>query len=449
MNENKNELISKLKEISVLYKKADEVANEMSNFVPKDNYERKVIVPIFPGNYRTEKERQTFKNYVNHEDKNAVKQMSEKYKTTFAPTKPVEPKKTVVIEPDDLKYEEMNKVKKEKGCLLWIMGPFALYACFIAIGGTIFNIGNVFNNIVSWVAAIVLVLLFNKFYLSKVKKAKKQDEALYNEKQMLYQKEVELRTKEYEDALQKYKKELEKYNEDCILHKKACEKFEEEYIVWREIYLKHLEEEKSILEKVKQDTIEELQKINDEKFIPARNKLIEHNNDLVAEEYLPVIDELIELLSSGRADDLKEAINLYEEILYRERELELQREIEIQRRCEENARIREEERRYREEKQRREYQELRRESEEERRIFREKCEHERAMKEEQRQREIQERNEYYRQKEEADRQRRREEKAERDRKHAEELQMQAQCRNCALLSRCHIRRPNCPSYRPK
>lgn len=52
----------------------------------------------------------------------------------------------------------------------------------------------------------------------------------------------------------------------------------------------------------------------------------DYPDEYIGEKYYPDLDEIIELIKSGRADTIKEAINLFEEIKYKERQLEIQRE---------------------------------------------------------------------------------------------------------------------------
>lgn len=52
----------------------------------------------------------------------------------------------------------------------------------------------------------------------------------------------------------------------------------------------------------------------------------DYPDEYIGEKYYYYLDEIIELIKSGRADTVKEAINLFEEMKYKERQLEIQRE---------------------------------------------------------------------------------------------------------------------------
>ena len=65
----KSELIIKLEAILSLHNKAIAIKRKMNNFVPEDNYERKVVVPGFPGKYEDEEDGEYFESAVRHEEK--------------------------------------------------------------------------------------------------------------------------------------------------------------------------------------------------------------------------------------------------------------------------------------------------------------------------------------------------------------------------------------------
>ena len=219
-----------------------------------------------------------------------------------------------------------------------------------------------------------------------------------------------------------------------------------DYQAWREIYIQSVNEEAYILDKLEADRVSAVKKIYEERYTPAVAALNE-TNDLITDEYLPVLNVIIDLLKSGRADDLKEAINLFEDIVYRERQLALEREKEEQRRLEEEQRRRDEERRHREDMQFRKDQERQRQREEERR----QQDAERRHREEMDQRERQERDRQNEERRRADEERRRADRAELDRKQEEERNTRDQCNRCAQNSHCSMafRRPNCASFRPR
>ena len=224
--------------------------------------------------------------------------------------------------------------------------------------------------------------------------------------------------------------------------------FLEEYKAWREIYIKRVKEEAKIEKQLAADRKAAVEKIYQERYIPAEAAL-SAENDLVSEDYLPVLNVLIDLLRSGRADGLKEAINLYEELVYRERQLQLQREQEEQRRYEEQQRREDEERRYREDMKFRQEQEYQRQREEQQR----RSDEERRHREDMRAREAQERS---RQLAEKERIRKEEYRAHMDKIEQERKQRnagQAQCRACAHAGRCNIsihnNAPTCTGFTPR
>ena len=201
----------------------------------------------------------------------------------------------------------------------------------------------------------------------KAEEAKKEAEALaaYN--------------RQKEEIMAEYAKKMKVYEGECTEYEVTLKSFLEDYLAWREIFIQSVKEEAQIAEKLEADRKAAVEKIYEERYLPAEAALNECN-DLVSEEYLPNLKVIIDLLKSKRADDLKEAINLYEELVYRERQLQLQREQEEQRRREEEQRRQDEERRHKEEMQFRESQERQRRYEEEQRRRDEERHHQEDMK---------------------------------------------------------------------
>ncbi|MBQ3523198.1 MAG: hypothetical protein IJA43_01925 [Clostridia bacterium] len=323
-NLQKSELLKKLEKISSLYNKTLLIRNEMDYFTPEDNYERKVVVPIFPG----ENTNTYLKSSVVHEETWAIEKMEEKYDSAY---RPQEPKKPRVSECPNFYNGEEAEITKKYGyrrliCL--IAGIISLLTMFFDGGGLLYLV----------IAGVCGYFFFNIH--KKISKAKENDAVKLQEMQKEYNEEVKKKTKQYEEALENYENKLASHN-------KEKEKFLSEYKDWREIYIQHLEEEAEIEKKLEIDTDAAVAKIYEEKYLPAVEELTS-NNDLVAKEYLHVLDTIINLLKTGRADTLKEAINLHEEILYKERKLQLQIEIEEQRQYEEELRREDEERRYQE-----------------------------------------------------------------------------------------------------
>ncbi|MBQ7768042.1 MAG: hypothetical protein IJ403_04085 [Oscillospiraceae bacterium] len=149
--------------------------------------------------------------------------------------------------------------------------------------------------------------------------------------------------KEQKEQAEKYARDTKAYQDALPSYEQAKATFLQDYTKWREIYLAHLAEEARIEEQLEKDRLAGQKKIYAEEYTPAQDYL-ESCNNLLTEKYLPAADVLIDLLRSGRADDLKEAINLLEDMLYRERQLELQREQEQQRQREDKALLNEQRR---------------------------------------------------------------------------------------------------------
>ena len=260
------------------------------------------------------------------------------------------------------------------------------------------------------VAALPLVGIFliilskykNKKFRAYLKK--KNEKALAD-----YNFDKELLIAGYNKAVAEYEGALKAYNA-------SLEAFLEKYKEWREIYLKKAEEEKKISTLLVNDRKAGIEKIREEELNPIEDQLLELSKDFLSSKYWSAAWDLYNLIESGRADDVKEAINVYEEIQYRERQLQLQIEQDEQRQREEMLRRQDEERRHRE-----------------------GIEMERNRQyEERRMREAQLREEQFKERQ------RREQEA-RDTR----MQIHRQCSSCALSRECRLRRPNCASYKPR
>ena len=349
----KDELIKKLQKISKLCDNVLEIKSEIDNFVPQDNYPRKFIVPVFPGDYADEEEREEWETVIDHEDKNAIEQMIEEYNRCFSPKKP---KKTVVNKCQDTVTDEVDKLKKKMGCFPLVgifVGAIALFTALFTGSSDSFTAG------LNWVITVLCAGVIGYYYF-KLSKAKESDAKVLKEIQRLHKEKVEYETQQYEEAMRLYESEMTSY-------KLRRQDFLDKYTTWRKIYLDSLAEEERIseqLENVRQAAVDIIIK---KKLNPAINEL-EVANDLLSRDYLGAIDLIIDLLKSNRADNLKEAINVYEEIVYRERQLQLQREQEAQRRHEEELRRQDEERRHREDMAQREAAERRRRYDEQERL---------------------------------------------------------------------------------
>lgn len=402
----KNELIEKLEKIQKRYLDTEQFRLAMALYRPEDSYKREIAVPQFPGE-SDEKIRKEWRQCWDHQSKDAIEIAKDAFRVTYEPPKPSDP-----------------RLKEYRGPVEGEEGSFAPWGCSIAFAvflGAIALIALFMSDndltttacyVVLAISVLPLVILTliklvkKAIYAGSVKKCKKE----YNQYVMEEKAKHEVVLKNYEAKLAAYEEKR-----DAFLA---------EYIAWREIYIASQEEEDRIAEQLEADKQAGVQKIREEKLAPAEAALHEVN-DLVPEKYLSVLEDLIDLLNSGRADDLKEAINLYEEIAYRERQLELQREAEEQRQLEEALRQEEESRRHKEEMKFLKDQEWQRRQDEER--------HRRA--------------EDRRLQEEKENQRRAEQQAaDRAKREAEN-----RCRHCANYRTCTLRlsKPqNCSGFRP-
>lgn len=430
----KDKLIEKLQKISKLCDNVLEIKNEIDNFEPQDNYPRKIIVPIFPGDYANEDERDELESAVEHTDDDAIEQMSNAYDDMYHPEKPSEPNKPT--------YKGANTGKsKEKQRKLRLISNIGLGVAIFFLLGALVGTSDTPEALptILIIAVIGAIAFVGGRYLCK--KEKEVEDRLEAVAKSEYDKEISLINEEH-------KKTLKVYEDECNAYVPVRQEFLKEYADWREIYLKSLDEEEKINEQLEDDRQAEVGKIIEKKLDPAVHEL-EETNDILSKDYLGAIDVIIDLLKSGRADNLKEAINVYEEIVYRERQLQLQREQEAQRRYEEELRRQEEERRYQEEKQFRENQERQRRYEEDQR----RRDEEARYREEARAREAEA---LRRESQERERIRREEYKEHMNRVEQERQQRnagQAQCRACINAGRCnmsiHNNAPTCAGFRPR
>ena len=66
------ELAKKLEKISALYKDVLAIKQKMNSFIPKDEYERSIVIPDFPEVEGGEKDKSTLLKAVQHENEDAV-----------------------------------------------------------------------------------------------------------------------------------------------------------------------------------------------------------------------------------------------------------------------------------------------------------------------------------------------------------------------------------------
>ncbi len=436
MGLSKDELIKKLEAISSLYKRAMSVKMKMNDFEAEDNYERKVEVPKFPLEVNNEYDEGVFNilvDDVDHTADDAKEHMSKCYDAAYQPKEPTQQEPPKKPEKDTSRVDEH---KNKKGCI-------SLVACFVIvcslISGGLFS-GDLLTIILNIVIIAVCVIAILAFFKKK-KECETADaaatEALIEEHEQII---IELQ-KKYEQDMEEYQSQMDSY-------KLLKAGFLEEYVAWRKIYLKSIAEEDEIEEQLEKDRQAAVEKIEKEEFTPVLNELTELN-DLVTNEYLPAIDIIIDLLKSGRADDMKEAINLYEDILYKERQLQFEREKEEQRQREEELRRQEEERRYQEQKAFREEQERQRRYEEER----QRRDEEEQARIDAREREAEARHREYQEKERLRREKLEEDRERREQEYKQSRAAQMQCQNCAHVARCSMKMsnaaPNCTGFTPR
>lgn len=322
-----SDLIHKLQIISGLYNETQRIQSKMNKFEPEDHYKRSIVVPKFPGEYESEEHRVAWQNQLDHTFEEAIESAERVHRKVYAPKKPVQ-KSFVHLGNSDLQQkQEKSKGLSVVGAVVAIFFSLGIFSCLQS------GYANVLPVVISLALAGAATFLFFRIRYTNAKKAEEKEIA---EARFAH-------TQQQKELMAKYEAESAKYEKDL-------QKFLKDYAAWRKIYLQSLDEEAEIEEKLEAERYAVVKKIYEEQYLPAEAALNE-KNDLVTEEYLPALEFLIDLLKSGRADDLKEAINLYEDILYRERQLQMQRDQEAQRQHEENLRREAEERHHKEQMQ--------------------------------------------------------------------------------------------------
>lgn len=435
MGATREELLKKLEEISILHKKALNIKCKMNDFTPEDNYERKVEVPKFPLELKSEYDEgvcEVLEDNLDHTADDAVEEMSKCYDLSYRPEEPAEPKIK------EFSFSEENKYSNKKsklGCLSYLAVGVTIFFALSLILGTAEGAESTITLIA--IIAAVLFVLFRIMILATAKGAKNAEakaRAKYND--------------EKEQIMADYNAKVKDFEAKCEAYEQTKAEFLKKYAAWREIYLESVAEEDEIEAKLEADRQAEVAKIEREEFDPVFNDLVAIN-DIVTTEYLPALDTLIELIRSGRADDLKEAINLYEDICYRERQLQLEREKEAQRREEAALKREAEERHYQEQMEFQKQQEYNRQRE----AAEQRQAEERRHREDMQQRERMERD---RQLQEKERARKEEYNAHMNRIDEERklsAAANAQCQACVNVAHCsmkvHNKTPNCTGFRPR
>ena len=430
----KDELIQKLQKISRLCDNILEIKDQIDSVDPEDHYPRKVSVPVFPGEYGDEDERDEVKDLVDHTDENAIDQMGHIYDDIHHPKKPDDP-----IKPS---YKGANTGKsQEKQFKLRLVSNIGLGVAIFFLLGALVGTSDTPEvlPVILMIAALGAVAFVGGRYLGK--KEKEVEDKLEAEARAAYDSRIAELDRQYEQTVKAYEAE-------CAAYAPIRKAFLKEYAKWREIYLESIAEEEKISEQLEADRQAVVDKICEEKLAPAMAEL-EATNDILSKDYLGAVDLLIDLLKSNRADNLKEAINVYEEIVYRERQLQLQREQEEQRRHEEELRRQDEERRYREEMQFREEQERQRRYEEDQRR-RDEADRARA---EARAREAEARHREYEEKERLRREKLVQDRERREQENAQRRAANMQCQRCAHVAHCSMKMsnaaPTCTGFTPR
>lgn len=419
MDLSKNELLEKLDTISSRYGEVVAIKEKMNSFVPEDIYIRQVELPDFPEAEGGEADTANFKNNVDHKD-DSGSGFIRAYERTYAVPKP--PK-----EPKEPKFEEP---KKPIGLLLlYVATALAALTAAMQVGNfvlEIFTFSLDWRDLFTLVFAALAAIVAGGFFIGSLFMKKS-----YREKVNRARIAFDLEQKPMKDE---YNEKLSQYEYDMQVYRQKEQDYIDAYWAWRTIYLEHLDEEERVKAQLEIDRQEAVKQIEENELAPAKARLDEVN-DLLSEKYLPAINKLIELIKSGRADTLKEAINLYEEILYKEKQLELEKEKEERKEYIQMLQLLAEQRRHERKMEIRRMLELEREIEEERRQEEER--HRRWEEEERREKEE------------------KEERARQDRERWDKAQERhntvIQCNSCARRSGCRVpyTRPNCASYLPK
>lgn len=432
MSLDKKELVGKLEEISDLYENIVSIRDEMETFEPDDCYEREVQVPEFPGDFSEDDQEYWIEQY-DHEDEEAEDRISAAYQSLFPLKRPTKPRIESFTEPP------MDGNDGNKGCIGWIFGIVG--ALF---GASLFTSWPpaTFNVVVTFIGLGVFAFctIANQSAKGKHKKKVQQARAEHERKES--------------EILADYDAKVKDYEEKVAANEAKLQVFLEEYRQWRKVYLNSLQEEREIAEQLEADRQEAVDSIYEDRFVPAKEKLIAAN-DLVPEAYLSALPIIIDLIRSNRADDLKEAINLYEALVYRERQLaqererlEFEREKEYQRMYEAQQEREEQQRQYDDQMAFLKEQERQRKYEAEKQMQMQEQHHREAMKKQdallrqERVRAAQEQAEASKRARE-----------QRDEEQRLSNAASAQCRACVHSASCNMKTynktPNCTGFRPR
>ena len=402
MNSSANLLI-KLDQIIELYDEVHALTLKMDDIEVADQYPRSVVVPEFPGKYKSEKLKNDVMRAINHEATNAEEIAYERYRNLCYPAKPKKSKAIEYVKQDNEKHET---IQRRFGFLYKVsLVGFAIFAVNVLVNyKTLPNVIPVLSAIAAAFAALFFVFLAAVF-ISKIMVLKKE-----SQKQQSVAQKNEENKKVYAQKLKEYNAAVSSFNAEC-------ESFAKEYAGWKAIYLEHLQEEKEIAQKLASNK-KSLQDDFYAKNIAHLDKQLKEINDIVPNKYMDhhKLCALKNLITKDGISDMSLAIERYEEH---------QEEIERLRRqhYQEMRRADEEERRHQEEMSFRKEQERQRKSEFEQHCRDEERRHQEKM--------------HFR-----------EEQARQERASRGEMR----CGHCIYYSNCRTRRGsgayNCPGFVP-
>ncbi len=258
----KQELLEQLKKINELQDEAQKVDKEIKHTHVNKRYIRKIVVP----------------------DK---------------PTEPVKIEKPIA-------YHESFDDYFRIGSDYFIRTPIFLTAVAIFIFlSSFFSDLQWWTNVLRKISISIIALAGIFVFIDLIKYLKRKSQ--YREYVSQCDYEFSLEKKKYEAYLQQYEKyaiELKNYEK---MRKLAAK------------------EEDEIYDCKRKDTEEMQKELRTAKYDPIIAKLNEQNNGLIADIYLKDINQIINILEQGRADSLKEALNVLEDIKFKEEQLNLER----------------------------------------------------------------------------------------------------------------------------
>ena len=229
----------------------------------------------------------------------------------------------VVVVPEEpacpLEVEEpIKEIKTKSEFVNEILGPFfvaymvlgLMFASFIAL-----------RNVAVTIFSVVLIgISITCHVLMSKKRALKYDDYVENTNNQ-YKEDLNA-YKEYLTEVKLYNKEINTYNRQLKLHE---------------------EEEKEIRHKINEEENRIKEEIIEKEYDPLVEKLEKENDGIIGKKYYEDLLDIIDLLESGRADTIKEALNLFEDIKQKNIQFELDlkfRELQLnleQRRIEQEA----------------------------------------------------------------------------------------------------------------